>query len=156
MIRTISNHQHGDYNNNSFKVGNDVLEDKDDFYEFGSILAPYTDSNSTIVLQSCHSDSGENMAKSKNNMKMVGDASGANVIAPMTWGRGSKSLFNGESGAAGGVPTAYLCTYNSKGAANRSNALNFKKYLMYNQKNHITRFSTSRNTRFNRNGTFIF
>ena len=78
------------------------------------------------------------MQQSKYNIKLIGDITGANVYAPITWGRGSETLFKGENVASKGIPI----TYKNQFPDNRENSLNFSQYLIYNPLMYIKHYST--------------
>ncbi len=118
-IGTLSNNAHGSYEDSSIKIGKELLKDKKDFKKLGEALKPFCTSDTNIVLQSCHAGGGKDMQTSAKNMKAVGDSSGANIFAPMTWGLGSKTLFNNGKGAINCIPEKYQYS------TNRGNSIDF-------------------------------
>jgi RHS repeat-associated protein len=158
-IGTLSNHAHGNYNENSLKVGDDNLNTTNDFKKLGETLKPFCTENTNIILQSCHVGSGKDMSKSEANMKALGDASGANIYAPMTWGRGSASLFNNGSGAVSSIPKTpidYTKVWYKPGPSNRVNSMFMNQYKQYTPSSQCNRFSTLKGGRFQTNGTLKF
>jgi RHS repeat-associated protein len=158
-IGTLSNHAHGNYNENSLKVGDDNLNTTNDFKKLGETLKPFCTENTNIILQSCHAGSGKDLTKSEANMKALGDASGANVYAPMTWGRGSISLFNNGKGAVSTIPHKYRDVWWKEGhPLNRINSTFMDQYKRYNPNPRCweDKFSTIKGGRFQTNGTLKF
>lgn len=154
-IGTITNVSHGNYDENSISIGNQKIKSEKDFKMLGETLSPYVDDDSLIVLHSCHAGSGKNTNQSNANIKALGDTSGASVVAPMTWGRGSSSLFNGERGAVSAIPTGYENNWKKTRFNSGSNLNTYKKYNP-NPYFWEDKFSTFKNGKFQKNGTFTF